>query len=231
MRSLSLVGPLALGFAVVLGCGVFGCGVDVEKSDAGPGPIPGSITGEGADHSDNFGSAVAIDGDTVAVGAAGADFDDGSGNTAPRAGAVIVYSRTGVAFSEAARLTRPEGTPEWEDAFGTAIALAGDLLVVGAPGVDRDPDPDDPDIIQYSNAGAAYVFQGAGATWTHIATLTSPSPFLDQRFGSSVALADDLLIVGAAGVDRDARDVGAVVVYSRAGSEFTVATAAAASLR
>lgn len=218
MRSAVLLGLAAL---------AFGCDVSVDKSDAGPGPIPGSITGRDAGHSDQFGSAVAIAGDVVVIGSSGADVGTGT-DAAPGAGLVVVYARSGISFTEAARLTRPDESPEWGDAFGTSVAIAGDLLLVGAPGIDRDPAED---IEPFRDAGAVYVFQGAGASWTHTSTLLSPAPFLDQRYGSSLALAADVLLVGASGVDRDSRDVGAVVVYTRSGSEFVLAEAATASVR
>ncbi len=77
---------------------------------------------------DNFGFAVALDGDTLAVAARR---DDG---VAPNAGRVYLHERDadgtnawGIT-SEAADLNGEVG-----DNFGTAVALDGDTLVIGAP--------------------------------------------------------------------------------------------------
>lgn len=87
--------------------------------------------------------------------------------------------------------------------FGAAVALDGDILLVGAPGEDSATDP------MVFDSGAVYVFQREGAGWVEKQQLTSPSEAAFEEFGSSVgvALGDDnvdYLIVGAPGAGGSA---------------------------
>jgi len=84
--------------------------------------------------------------------------------------------------------------------FGEAIALDGNVLVVGAPNEDFSPTPGDND------SGAVYVFERHGFDWVQAQRLTAPTEIAYENFGSSVgvALGDegiDYLIAGASGYD------------------------------
>jgi hypothetical protein len=74
------------------------------------------------------------------------------------------------------------------DAFGDAVAIGWDRLVVGAPGAD--------------GCGAAYVFRRDGAVWTEEAKLSPPDPAGGDCFGHSVAIDGDAIVVGAWGDDQ-----------------------------
>ena len=69
-----------------------------------------------------FGDSVAIDGDTVVIGATGA----GTG------GAVYVFRTTdgGATYVQVAKLTASDGAAS--DYFGTSVAIDGSTVVVGA---------------------------------------------------------------------------------------------------
>ena len=131
------------------------------------------LTGSDGAAADVFGRSVALSGDTALVGAPG-------GNSS--AGAVYVFERSGVTWTQRAELTASDGTIN--DRFGYSVALSGDTALVGAPGGD-------------SSAGAAYVFERSGVTWTQRAELTSTDAGYDGRFGYSVALSGDTALVGA----------------------------------
>lgn len=197
---------------VLLGLLLLACDEDLEDVTATPTTIPGSVSGSDVTHSDRYGSAVALTADRMAVGIPGDD------NAAPEAGAVLLYARTEVAFTEETRVTRPEGDAGWGDRFGAAVAISGDLLYVGAPGIDGIG----PDV------GAVYVFDIGGTSFAPVATLTSPAPFANQEFGSSVSALGDIIAIGAAGADLDSRDVGTVVVFRRVGDQYAVAEDATA---
>ncbi|MGB5660297.1 MAG: hypothetical protein WBO54_12505 [Thermoanaerobaculia bacterium] len=82
--------------------------------------------------------------------------------------------------------------------FGAAVALDGEVLVIGAPGEDSETDP------MGFDTGSAYVFEREGAGWVEKQKLTSPSEAPFEVFGTSVgvALGDDgvdYLVVGATG--------------------------------
>lgn len=141
---------------------------------------------------DSFGQAVALDGDVAAVGAA---FDDKpSGNNV---GSVYVFRRTGTVWAFEQKLVPND--PQANDRFGGAVALVGDLIVVGASFKDVAANPDQ---------GAAYVFKRSGGTWTQQARLTAADGTTLDEFGTAVALHGNTALIGAAG-----RDGGKGVAY------------------
>jgi len=222
MRSLAIIGVLA----------AIGCDGDVVVSDAGPGAIPGSFTGSDSDHSDAFGSSVALGAGLLAVGAPGDDSVPGDADARiPESGAVFVYQQSGVSFTQVTKLKRPEGELGWGDRFGAAVAVEGDLILVGAPGAELVAPGDPNREASYRDSGAVFVFQGSGSTFTHVATLESPAPFVDQRFGAAIAASTDVVVVGAPGEDLDSRDVGTAIVFRRDGVVFTVADDTTAQAR
>jgi hypothetical protein len=100
------------------------------------------IAPDGAAH-DVFGESVAIAGDAVVVGAAGHDV----GGNVDR-GAAYVFRRSAGVWALDEQLIAAPGTAR--EAFGRGVAIAGNTVVVGAPGS------------TISMQGWAYVFQGAG---------------------------------------------------------------------
>ncbi len=147
-----------------------------------------------------FGSALAVSEKTVVVGAPG----DSSAGTA--AGAVHVYLRdelTG-AFTETQVLQPPTLTAF--DRFGGAVAVGGNVLVVGAKGDDE----------VAPNAGAAYVYRrfGFGAPFTLTNKLVAPNGGVSDCFGASVAVLANKLAVGAPRSDETAFDAGAVYTFT-----------------
>ena len=121
---------------------------------------------------DQMGSAVAIDGDTIAVGA----------SRYGRAGIVYIYTYTASTWTLQAKFSPIES--ETSDGFGSAVALHGDVLLVGAPSAN-------------TNAGAAYIFQRVGAKWTEKKRIVAPDRAVSDRFGSRVALSSRDAIISA----------------------------------
>ncbi len=172
--------------------------------------------------SDAFGTAVALDGDRLAVGARGAILGDGNH------GAVYLFTGVGSKFSELnLRDTLTSGThniPESElrefDFFGTAIALDGDRLAVGAAGDSTSGG---------SNRGAVHLFTGAGSdfsglTWrSKLTSGTNNMPALANSdfFGWSLALDGDRLAVGAFNDSTGGSGRGAVHLFTGVGSDFS----------
>ena len=144
------------------------------------------VAGEGADN-DNFGSALAIDGDMMVVAAPQADV--GGVETS---GAVYIFLRdpTSGQWVEEQHLLPADGN--FGDNYSDlTLAVQGDTIVVGAPKT----------TIDRSREGAVYVFergQGGPGLWGEVATLADASVGVNGNFGSSVALEGDLLVVGAA---------------------------------
>ena len=123
---------------------------------------------EGARH---FGVAVAIVGSEIAVGA-------------PDTAEVWLHAIEGGELVRSGTLTQGAGSR-----FGSALAVEGEVLVVGAP-LESYSDLDE--------VGAAYVYRRSGATWTMEQRLTPPVEWVEKiEFGASVAIHGDWLIVGA----------------------------------
>ena len=147
-----------------------------------------------AEENDVFGFAVAIDGDTIAVGApeersaATSVNGDESDNSAQGAGAVYVFRRSGGAWSQEAYLKASDA--EAGDRFGWSLALEGDRLVIGAP---------DEGDLNAPRRGVVYVFERVGTAWSQVARLTASNADQLDRFGHSVTLSGDTIVVGATG--------------------------------
>lgn len=200
------------------------------------------------DAGDNFGYAVAIDGDTLAVGALGeassaTGVNPGAAGEAddafPQAGAVYVFVRSGGLWTQQAYLK--SSNTHANAGFGRSVALRGDTLAVGA---DRDgsapPPPTKPAAASLpldGSQGAAYVFVRSGATWSQQALLTAPNADRNDRFGLALALGDDLLAVAAPFEDGSSvgalpggsipvgggqPDSGAVYVFARNGTLWQI---------
>jgi hypothetical protein len=88
-----------------------------------------------------FGRSVAVDGDTIVVGAYQ---DDDNGTSS---GSAYVFTRTGSAWTEQAKLLPADGAEE--DNFGSRVALDGDTAVIAAFNDDDNG----------TNSGSAYVFR------------------------------------------------------------------------
>jgi len=188
---------------------------------------------------DFFGAAVALDGDTLVVGAHSERSDatgiDGhqADNSLWQAGAVYVFVRQGATWSQQAYI-KASNTGD-SDRFGDSVALSGDTLVVGAPneksdatGVNGDEHNDDAPW-----SGAAYVFVRSGSTWSQQAYLKAVNTGAGDNFGHAVGISGDTIVVGApnedsaaTGVDGDPFDdfaglSGAAYVFVRSGSTWS----------
>ena len=154
---------------------------------------------------DEFGRSVSIDGDTMVVGAYGDDVTRGS---------VYVFTRAtagdlGSGWTQVAKLTADDGAET--DRFGLMVSIDGDTMVIGA---NKDDDKGD-------NSGSAYVFtrDTAGdlaSGWTEVAKLTADDGAEDDRFGISVSIDGDTMVIGAY-FDRDNGGYsGSAYVFTRA---------------
>jgi hypothetical protein len=122
---------------------------------------------------DLFGNALALKGDTLAVGARAAD-SAGKANS----GAVYVFQRQGEEWSLQSRLAAEE--PAARDYFGESILLTEDALIIGAPGHDENASDD--------NFGGVYLFRGSGKDWQPAGMLSTPDLGKNGEFGYSLAL-------------------------------------------
>jgi hypothetical protein len=197
---------------------------------------------------DSFGESVAIDGDTVVVGASSEASNQttitngttaSADNSLANAGASYVFKRTGTAWAQEAYLKAPNVGAS--DRFGYSVAISGDSVVVGAYGEASNQttitngttaSADD----SLADAGAAYVFKRTGTAWAQQAYLKAPNAGAGDLFGFSVAISGDTVVVGAvdeasnqttitngatASADDSAASAGAAYVFKRSGVNWT----------
>lgn len=157
-----------------------------------------------------FGAAVALDGDTVAVGAPfNASAEAGFGT-----GIVYIFARNGTTWSQQARLVANDSAVG--DQFGATVALDGDTLIIGAPFADSKAGAD---------AGTVYIFERDGTTWSEHSRITAQDAAAGSRFGATVALDGDRMAVGAPFADEEAgADAGAVYVIARGDGSWSEQT-------
>jgi hypothetical protein len=152
--------------------------------DGSPSTALGIFPPVNAAGTEKFGSALAIEGSRIAIGARetftwetlgfGADICTWDEFAVTAAGRVHLYQLAGVA----ATLERTIVYGALEDQFGAAVDLDATHLLVGRPG---------------AVPGAADLFDPT--TGSHMSTLFSPE--LADGFGTSVVLADDLALIAA----------------------------------
>ena len=160
---------------------------------------------------DNFGSSVAVSGDTVVVGALTEDSSSTGVNSTPNelagnSGAAYVFVRSGSTWSQQAYLKASNTGAD--DQFGGSVAVSADTVVVGAAGEDSSSTGVNFAPNELANAsGAAYVFVRSGSTWSQQAYLKARNTGANDQFGGSVAVSADTVVVGAAGEDSSSTGV------------------------
>ena len=188
-------------------------------TDPAKANLTATLTASNAAVNDYFGHSVAVDGDTVLIGASGRD----SGK-----GAVYVFTKpetdggwTGnldIDTGDATKLTASDGAND--DFLGASVAIDDGTAVIGAIGDDANEDDGD-DTNNLTNAGSAYIFIEGPSAWNQAAKLTASDREVDERddsqFGISVAVSGDIVVIGADGVDQSATETnfGAAYVFTK----------------
>ncbi len=196
-----------LGYSVAISGDVLAVGVpqsDVSAKNAGEVQIWIRDAGSwiidqtlvGSSKGDEFGSSVALDNNTLVVGAPFAD-----SGPQKRVGHIQVWARAGTTWTHQQTLS---GSAKGNQ-FGSSVALEGDTLIVGAPYADASG---------YSSSGLAHIYVRNGTTWLLQQTIEGSAR--RDRLGWSVALSGDNLAVGAPFVDSDEHgNVGQVQMWTR----------------
>ncbi|MEO5721702.1 MAG: choice-of-anchor D domain-containing protein, partial [Chthoniobacterales bacterium] len=177
---------------------------------------------------DNFGISVAVSGDTVVVGALGEDSSTTGVNSTPNesaslSGAAYVFVRSAGTWAQQAYLKPAAvGTTQAGDNFGISVAISGETVIVGAygegsstTGVNSTPNE------SAGGSGAAYVFVRSAGTWAQQAYLKPGAVGTTQvgdRFGGSVAVSGDTLVVGASNESSNTTGVNSTPNESAPGS-------------
>jgi len=151
---------------------------------------------------DQFGTAVALSGDTMVIGAPNEDSDatgvngQGNNNSADRSGAAYVFVRQANVWVQQAYLKCAAGRIT---EFGSAVAISGDTIIVGAEAEDGGSTGvggDESDRSKTSS-GAAYVFVRSDNSWTQQAYLKPNNTTTGHYFGQAVAIEGDTAVVGS----------------------------------
>ena len=155
---------------------------------------------------DEFGFSLAISGDTIA---AGAPYDDVAINADQ--GSAYVFVRSAAVWDLQAHVAAADGAAG--DRFGSAVAISGDTIAVGAP-YDY--------VGANSGQGSAHVFVRSGGTWSQQQQLTASGGAASDRFGNSVAISGDTVVVGAPDDDVGANiNQGAAYLFLRSGATWS----------
>ncbi len=156
--------------------------------------------------SDNFGSSVALSGDTALVGS---PYDDTIAGA--DAGSAYVFVRKGEIWRQQARQIDSEGAPL--DDFGFSVAISGDTALVGSPYDDT---------AAKFNAGSAYVFVRNGMLWSQQEKLKADDSMANDSFGYAVAVSGTTALVGSPYDDTPAgNDAGSAYVFVRNGAAWS----------
>jgi FG-GAP repeat protein len=183
-------------------------------------------SGETAEH-DSFGSAVAIGGNTMIIGAFNADGNEEG------AGAAYIFDRIGNNWVQTAKLFAPDGKAERQpsppfppdefrsDSFGLTVAISsdGDTVAVGAPRHNHTGNA--------ANTGAVYVFQRVNGAWSQEAELFSPHPNGFDHFGDAqdfggLSVNGNMVVVTDEG--NSFAVPGAVDVFTRTNGTWALST-------
>lgn len=126
-----------------------------------------------------FGEIVVLEAGTLAISAKG---------RSSNRGAVYIFNGADASWSQM-KIVTPSTTASGNN-FGSAISLSGTRLLVGAKNEDYDG---------LINSGAVYLFSGSGSSWSEAGKIGSSNPVTNQRFGTSVAIYENVIAIGAPG--------------------------------
>jgi len=152
---------------------------------------------------DRYGSAVAISGNAIAIGAPADDVYDAD------SGSVYIYRWNGTTWTNNPTKL---ADPGWHDSFGCDVDFSpdGQILAIGEHSHGT------------SAFGAANVLRWDGTNWTDKIKLTASDIHRHYRFGRSVALTDDLLLVGSPGHDGSWKtDSGAAYIFQASATNWS----------
>ncbi|MBV1911895.1 MAG: cadherin-like beta sandwich domain-containing protein [Kangiellaceae bacterium] len=187
----------------------------------------------------SFGTSVALDGDTLVVGAL-SESSNASGingdqldTSLTNSGAVYVFVNENGEWQQQAYIK--SSNPDIDDFFGGELAIDGDTLVVGADSEDSSVNTINGNQLDNNSedAGAAYVFVREAGVWRQQAYLKASNSDADDRFGGSISISGDTIVVGAYNESSDATSIngdqnnninersGAVYIFTRSEEQWS----------
>lgn len=148
-----------------------------------------------ANSNDFFGHSVSVSGNTAVIGTF---LDDDAG---PDAGCAYIFEKIDGIWTEISKLTASDAViNHW---FGFSVSISHDVVVVGAY---RDN----------GDQGAVYVFEEPIGGWTNMTEtgkLTASDGFGSDKFGQTVSISGDQIVVGAPEDDDNGANSGSVYIF------------------
>ena len=176
--------------------------VDTNTTVTAYDALSAKVTASDRLNGSQFGWSVATLRDVAVIGA--------PHDTSSNSGSAYIYVRSldgSNTWTQLKKLVAPDGRAN--DAFGTAVAISEDTIVIGAPFNDE----------KATDAGAAYVFsrnQPSANQWGFVKKILPSDGAFNDQFGSAVTVSNTLILVGAPLADAGAlADSGAVYFYER----------------
>lgn len=159
----------------------------------------GKLVASDKTEEDQFGTSVAVNGDTALVGA------PGGGDAGSFSGTAYIFTRDADGNWHAGqKLTASDGATS--NFFGCSVALNGDIALIGARG--NSP--------QGNFSGAAYVFiRDGNGQWSERQKLTASDGAAGNLFGASVALSGTTALIGVQGNADSGNYPGAAYVFTQ----------------
>lgn len=143
---------------------------------------------------DDFGRRVTLYADVAVIAATGQN---------DNAGAAYIFRNNGGVWTEEQKLTASDASPS--NHFGFSISVYDEIALIGAFGND-------------DFSGSAYLYKRVDGVWSEVQKLKASDASGSDNFGYSVAVSDDVALIGAR---RTGGDTGSAYIFQRSNSEWT----------
>ena len=170
-----------------------------EKGNDGSWTEKQKLVALDRDIEDQFGYAVAIYNNYAVVGAWAEDHDENGNNSMSLAGSAYIFKRNSSGkWNQIQKIVASDRFGA--DQFGSSVAIYGDYIVVGTYREDEDESGTN----TLSEAGSIYIYQKqSNGNWVEVQKVTPSDRGAGDRFGWSLAISEEQIIVGAYREDED----------------------------
>jgi hypothetical protein len=180
------------------------------------------IVASDRDTSAYFGSSAGIYGNYAVVGTSSEDFDSAGNNELENAGAAYIFERNIYGnWNPVKKISSSDR--EAGDNFGLSTAIYGNHTAIGSPAENTDslfanPEP---------YAGSVYIFRrNSLGTWMQNQKISAPDRDDEDKFGYSIALNKDFMVIGASEDEHDTlhlnamNEAGSAYIYEKQDSQW-----------
>ena len=121
---------------------------------------------------------------------------------------MYIYRRTGTnTWGEQYKIIAFDGAPH--DSYGSKLCISGDYAIVGSPNDDDNG----------QDSGSVYIYHRTGTNiWDSVTKIKPSDGGFNERFGCSVGISGDYVIVGAFLDDDKGTDSGSAYIFRRTGT-------------